>query len=81
MASGVAPVLVSVVCVVRDDDERTFDFVAQREGSRDVAERVAAALAMGRHVRCSTMAPDPASVAREERFLIAKGYRRAHVQL
>ncbi len=78
MRSGIHPIPISTVCV-RDDDEKTFEFLPMGD-SIEIVARVSAALAKGRSVRCSTLA-DPEAQERERRFLITKGYREAAVEL
>jgi hypothetical protein len=65
---------------IRDDDEKIFDFMPAAEGACLLGS-VGAAIEGGRKVRCYTLAADDAAQEREERFLVAKGYRRDRVLL
>ena len=77
MGSGRRRVYAFTVCV-RDDDDKTFEFHTTSD-SGDLASRVAAAIANGRHVRCYVLAADPDAQPREEKYLVAKGFRRGSV--
>ena len=67
------------VCL-RDDDDKTFEF-RKTGDSTDLTNRVAAAIANGRHVRCYMLAADPDAQGREESYLVAKGYTGATVMV
>ena len=79
MSSGIHPILLHTVCV-RDDDHRTFCFLASANATQTTG-RVAAALAGGRRLRCYTLSADRRAEERERRFLVAKGYRETAVEL
>jgi hypothetical protein len=51
----------------------------RQSDSTDLTSRVTAAIANGRHVRCYLLAADPDAQPREEKYLVAKGYRRGSV--
>lgn len=78
MRSGVHPIPISTVCV-RDDDRKTFEFLAM-DDSIEIVAQVSAALAKGRSIRCATVA-DSEAQERERRFLVTKGYKEAAVEL
>lgn len=79
MGSDTQPFFVTTVCV-RDDDARTFEF-RKTGDSLEVVERISAALAKGRRVRCYTLGASKAAHEREERYLERKGYKKAAVDV
>jgi len=61
---------------VRDDDAKTFAFhLTTRDGA--IMNLVAHAVTLGRRLRCRRLAGGDEARQREERFLLAKGYRPA----
>jgi hypothetical protein len=79
LGSGSRRVYAFTVCI-RDDDNKTFE-LRTTSGSTELATRVTAAIANGRHVRCYVLAGEPDAQAREERFLAGKGNKRGTVQV
>jgi hypothetical protein len=79
MGSGSRRVYAFTVCI-RDDDNKTFELRTMSD-STDLTNRVTAAIAKGRHVRCYVLAADPDAQDREERYLAGKGYKRGTVQV
>lgn len=65
---------------VRDDDLKTFEF-CPIDDRTDIVGRVAQAIENWRHVRCYALDDGPDAMAREARYLAAKGYRQEKVQL
>jgi hypothetical protein len=79
MGSGSRRILVPTVCV-RDDDAKTFEFRTSSD-STEIVDRVSAAIANGRHVRCYMLGADKEVQEMEEGYLTGKGYRRGSVQV
>jgi hypothetical protein len=67
------------VCV-RDDDARTFEFCLMSD-TRELTDRVAAAIKKGRAVRCYVLAKGATACELEERYLVSEGYRWAIVDV
>lgn len=63
--------------LVHDDDSKSYVFV-RTEDTTGILNRVAAAAARGRHVRCCIFA---GSREREEQYLVSKGYSREPIDL
>ena len=63
--------LVPTVCV-RDDDAKTFEFRTSSD-STEIVDRVSAAIANGRHVRCYMLGADKEVQEMEERYLTGRG--------
>jgi two-component system cell cycle response regulator DivK len=70
----------SFTMCIRDDDAKTFEFLGSIDAT-GITDRVAAAIASGRHLRCYLLEAGPLSREREERYLASKGYSQATVKL
>jgi CheY-like chemotaxis protein len=76
---GSRPAYSFTICI-RDDDLKRYELQATSDATA-IMNRVAAAVARGRHLRCYVLAADARSREREERYLASRGYSQAAVTL
>jgi hypothetical protein len=65
---------------LRDDDAKVFEFRTTNDNAA-VMNLVASAVSRERKVRAYVLAADPSGRAREERYLIGRGYLQMPVRL